>query len=67
MNFVNDVYLVPTLGGSKSDILPKIPDLINAPVRRTVNFHYIHGIPVTDQLAVGTDITGIRRRSLPTV
>jgi hypothetical protein len=42
VNFIDDVNLEFILGGKIPDILAKLSDLIDSPVRGSVNFYHIH-------------------------
>ena len=46
VNFIDDIDLALAPGGRKANLFPQLTDLIDAPVRRAVDFQDVHALVV---------------------
>ena len=64
VDFINYINLKTIFCRSKFNILPQLPDLLNAPVRCAVNLDDIEAAPLGDFQTEATAITRLRGRPL---
>ncbi len=67
VDFIDDVDLVPVLGGKVLDILPQFPDFVDPPVGSSIDLQDIHRNPVPDLLAESAMVAGVNRGPFLTV
>jgi len=67
VDFVDDVDLVAVPARRVLDVLPQLPDLVDAAVGRPVDLEDVHGGAVGDLLAGGALVARTARRALPAV
>src|SRR5258708_3643617 len=67
MRLVDDEYLVAVPSRAIADILAQLAHLIDAAIRRRVDFDYVHGAAGGDLEAAGADAAGLAGGTLDTV
>ncbi len=64
VDFVDDIDLVRPLGGHVLDLLPQVPDFVDAPVGGAVDFQHVQGGAVGDLPADLAGVVGVGRGAL---